>query len=103
MTIRGSASVTKDLARVYPEETVVAQLKRLYRSEINRAIEEASGLLPQYRGRVDATTYARDHAKLLLVAAYLHDNSMSVHALEKSLKYVLKQQQVFTGVLSQPA
>ena len=103
MTIKGSAAVTEDLARVYTEETVVEQFKQLYRNEINRAIEEANGLLPQYRDRVDATTYARDHTKLLLVAAYLHDDSMSVHALEKSLKYVLKQQQVFTGASSQSA
>jgi hypothetical protein len=99
VTIKGSTAVTEELARAYPEETVVAQLKQLYKTELERALEEADKLLPHYRSVVDARTYACDHAKLRLAAAYSQDDSLSVRALERSLKYVLKQQRVFAGTV----
>lgn len=76
------------------------QLKQVYRTELRRAIAEVSELLPRYRRAVDVSTYARDHAKLKLVEAYSHDDSVSVRVLERALKYVLKQQRLFTGVPS---
>lgn len=100
MTIRSSTAVIEELVQVYPNEVVLPQLKQLYREEINEAIGEATRLLPTYCARVDGRTSNRERAKLMLVEAYLHDDSMSLRSLEASLKYVLKRQKLFASASS---
>jgi len=95
VTIKGSVAVIGELVRAYPQEVVLAQLKKLYRTELDEAIAEANKLLPRYRTVVEAQAYARARAGLMLVAAYSQDDSMGVRALERSLKYVRKQQRAF--------
>lgn len=79
---------------------VLPQLKQLYKEEIAEAIGEAIRLLPTYCARVDERTGNREHAKLMLVEAYLRDDSMSLRSLEASLKYVLKRQRLFASASS---
>jgi len=101
--VRGSAAVVDDLVQRYPGEMILEQLRELYRAEIDWVIREIYRLLPDYRSRVDGETYSCDRAKLMLVRAYLCSAPMTVESLETSLKYLLKQQQLFAGALNEDA
>ena len=96
MSIRGCASVIDDLVQAYPEDVVVEQFKQLYREQIRQVVEEIGDLLPHYRTQVDAPTYGLERARVMLVQAWEGEGTMGVQALETSLKYLLKKQQVFS-------
>jgi hypothetical protein len=89
-----------DLVQRYPENLVVGQLRRLYKREIERVVEEIGDLLPGYRARVDETTYELERAKVMLVKAYGREGTLGVRGLEASLKYLLKTQRALNEAAS---
>jgi hypothetical protein len=98
MSLRGCANVIDDLVQFYPEDVVVKQLEQLYRTEIRGVIGELGELLPHYRSWVDEQTYELEQAKVRLVEAYEREGTMSVRALETSLKYLLKKRRAFAEI-----
>jgi len=101
MSLRGCTAVIDDLVQVYPEDVVVKQLNQVYREQIRQVVGDIDDLLPHYRARVDAPTYELEHAKVRLIEAWEVEGTMSVRALEASLKYLLKKQRAF-ATLSSP-
>ncbi len=99
-------SMSKATSNFVPDpspQDVLEHLKELYRSEITHVIEEIDELLPSYRTVVASETHARDQAKVRLVAAYVYERTMGVHALAIALNYLLKQQKRFGDALHQDA
>jgi hypothetical protein len=98
MSLRGCAAVIDDLVQAYPEDVVVEQLKQVYREEIRQVIGEINERLLHYRTQVDMPTYELERAKVMLLQAWEGEGTMGVQALETSLKYLLKKQQVFSTI-----
>lgn len=98
MSIRGCTAVIDDLVQAYPEDVVVAQLKQVYREQIEQVVAELGDLLLRYRGQVDAPTFELERAKVRLVQAWGDEGTMGVRGLEAALKYLLKKQRTLAGV-----
>ncbi len=96
-----STATTKVLVPDPSPMTAFEQLKELYSLEIARLLEDISKLLPRYSTVVASEIYERDRAKVMLVAAYVSEGTMSIRALATVLNYLLTQQKLFTDSLQQ--
>lgn len=94
-----SAAPTSVSVSDYSLAAVLEQLKRLYSAEVIWIIEEIDKLLPSYRAVIDNETYECDHARVMLVAAYMSEGPMDVHVLATSQNYLLKKQRLFATAL----
>lgn len=95
----GSTAVINELIQAYPVGEVVEHLEQLYRKKIKQVGLEVEFLLWHYRTRVDAKLYEQERAKVRYVQACEAEGTLSVRALEASLKCLLQQRQKITDAL----
>lgn len=86
----------------YTLQAIYERLKPIYRTEIIRTIKEIDNLLPSYRQVADSNTYERDRTTMMLVAAYVSSEAITIRALAMLLNLLLEQRTLLIGAISQP-
>lgn len=86
----------------FQNPTSEAQLERLYRDELRRAVQAVRALLPSYRARVDGATYRNDRITFEALAARADDPTLSTVELELLLQALSWQESLMAQAGTSP-